>query len=235
MACAGTIAGVVAGLILASGQPVVVGTDGPFPNYILVDEAGVITGYERDVMDEVCLRARLDCDWRLANFDQLIPGVMTGEFDVVLGGMAVNDDRRRLVDFTDSYYSTEPYEWYIGPPGAPAPDQALTAVQSGTVHEAHLQKLGLRHQAFATEPQVLDALAAGTVDLALGPFETRPDIRTYLDQHGFEFLYSDEIPDDGIAMAVCKGNAALLDSLNAALAAMRADGTLAALETRWFN
>jgi polar amino acid transport system substrate-binding protein len=42
------------------------------------------------------------------------------------------------------------------------------------------------------------------------------------------------IPDDGIAMAVCRGNTELLDSLNAALDAMRTDGTLAALEDRWF-
>ncbi len=54
---------------------------------------------------------------------------MSGEFDVVLGGMAVNDDRRRLVDFTQSYHGTEPDEWYIGRPGAPPPGKALTAVQ----------------------------------------------------------------------------------------------------------
>lgn len=234
MVCTGSIAGAVAGLVLASAQPVVVGTEAPFPAYVLVDAAGTITGFDRDVMDEVCVRAALDCDWRLANFDQLIPGVISGEFDVVLGGMAVTDERRRLVDFTQSYHATEPYEWYIGPPGAPAPGAALTGVQSGTVHEAHLRKLGHRHRPFATEPEVLAALAAGSVDLALGPFETRADIAAYLDLHGFDYLWSDLIPDDGIAMAVCKGNP-LLDSLDAALDAMRADGTLAALETRWFH
>jgi ABC-type amino acid transport substrate-binding protein len=233
MTCAGIIAGAIAGLTLAAGEPVIVGTDGPFPAYVLVDANGTITGFERDVMDEVCLRARLDCDWQLATFDQLIPGVMAGEFDVVLGGMAANADRRRLVDFTQSYYATEPEEWYIGRPGAPPPATALTAVQSGTVHEAHLKKLGLRHQAFPTEPQVLAALAEGRADLALGPFQTRTDIADFIQANGMDFLYSDLIHDDGIAMAVCKGNP-LLESLDAALTAMRADGTLATLEARWF-
>jgi ABC-type amino acid transport substrate-binding protein len=36
-------------------------------------------------------------------------------------------------------------------------------------------------------------------------------------------------------MAVCKGNADLLLALNTALAAIRRDGTLAKLETRWFE
>jgi ABC-type amino acid transport substrate-binding protein len=235
MACLGTIAGALAGLTLASAEPVVVGTDGPFPAYVLVDAAGTITGFERDVMDEVCQRARLDCDWRLANFDQLIPGVMAGEFDVVLGGMAVTDERRALVDFTTSYHGTDPTEWYIGRPGAPPPARALIAVQTGTVHESHLRKLGFRHLAFPTEREVLAALSRGEADLALGPFETRPDIAAFIDDNGLDFLYSDLIPDDGVAMAVCKGNTDLLDSLNAALDSMRADGTLRAFETRWFD
>jgi len=235
MACIGTIAALATGLTLAATEPVVIGTDAPFPAYTYLDEAGVITGFERDVMDQICARSLMICTWELTTFDQLIPGVMAGDYDVVLGGMAVNEDRLRLVDFTESYHGTDPEEWYIGPPGAAAPAAALTAVQSGTVHEAHLRKLGLRYKSFSTEAEVLAALQSGAVDLALGPFQTRSDIEAFVAENGFEFLYSDLIPDDGVAMAVCKGNADLLDTLNAALDAMRADGTLQSLETRWFN
>jgi polar amino acid transport system substrate-binding protein len=235
MVCGGTIAGLATGLMLAASEPVVIGTDAPFPAYTYLDAAGVITGFERDIMDEVCTRARLDCTWELANFDQLIPGVMSGRFDVVLGGIAVTDERRQLVDFTASYHSTDPEEWYIGRPGAPAPASALTAVQSGTVHEAHLRDLGYRHLPFPTEPEVLEALGSGAVDLAFGPFQTRDDVARVMAAKGLDFLYSDLLPDDGVGMAVCKGNEGLLDQLDAALAAIRGDGTLALLETRWFE
>ena len=73
MVCGGTIAGLATGLVLAASQPVVIGTDAPFPAYTFVDEAGNITGFERDVMDEVCTRAALDCRWELANFQDLDP------------------------------------------------------------------------------------------------------------------------------------------------------------------
>jgi polar amino acid transport system substrate-binding protein len=235
MSCAGTIASVMAGLVLAASEPVVIGTDGPFPAYILVDDAGQITGFERELMDQVCTRAALTCEWQLANFDQLIPGVMSGQFDVVLGGMAVNDERRALVDFTQSYHSTDPEEWYVGRPGAPEPASALVGVQSGTVQEAHVRGLGYRFVAYPTEPQVLRALTEGRIDLALGPYETRQEIHAFVEANGLDYLYSEMIPDDGVGMAVCKGNANLLDSLNAALDAMRADGSIATLESRWFN
>jgi ABC-type amino acid transport substrate-binding protein len=154
---------------------------------------------------------------------------------VVLGGIAVNPERRELVDFTVPYHSTDPEEWYIGRPGAPAPASALIAVQSGTVHQSHLRDLGYRHVAFPTEPEVLSALGDGTVDLAFGPFQTRSDVVGFMASHGIDFLYSDLLPDEGVGMAVCKGNHELLDALDAALAAMRSDGTLALLENRWFE
>lgn len=235
MPCLGTVAGLMTGLILAASEPVLIATDAPFPAYTYVDDAGTITGFERDLMDEVCRRAVLDCAWTLANFDQLIPGVMAGEFDVVLGGIAVTPERRQLVDFTEIYHSTDPDEWYIGRPGAPEPSAALVAVQSGTMQEAHLRVMGYRHLSFPTEPEVLQALLDGKVDLALGPFESRQDIRDFMGRNALDYLYSETIPDDGVAMAVCKGNAGLLGSLNSALDAIRRDGTLASLETRWFE
>ncbi len=235
MSCIGAIAAAVTGLVLASSEPISIGTDAPFPEYTFLDDKGVVTGFERDLMDEVCTRAALRCAWELANFDQLIPGVMSGRFDVVLGGMAVTDERRALVDFTQSYHGTDPEEWYIGAPGAPAPSVALVGVQSGTVHEAHLRQMGYRFTSYSTEPQVLEALTQGKVDLALGPFQTRSDIQAFVAARGLDYLYSEMIPDDGVAMAVCKGNTDLLDTLNGAIDAMRRDGTLASLEARWFE
>ncbi len=235
MPCAGAIATAVTGIILATTDPIVVGTDAPFPQYTYVDDAGQITGFERDLMDEICHRAVMTCSWELANFDQLLPGVMSGQFDVVLGGIAVTDERRALVDFTQTYHGTDPEEWYIGAPGAPGPAAALTAVQSGTVQEAHLRDMGYRHLSFSTEPEVLEALISGKVDLALGPFQTRADIRDFVAEHGLDYVYSELILDDGVGMAVCKGNAELLATLNSALDAIRSDGTLASLENRWFE
>jgi polar amino acid transport system substrate-binding protein len=235
MSCVGTVAGVMTGLVLAASEPVIIATDAPFPAYTYLEADGTITGFERDLMDEICSRAVLDCRWSDVNFDQLIPGVMAGDYDVVLGGIAVTPERRDMVDFTDTYHTTDPDEWYIGRPGAPEPSAALTAVQSGTMQEAHLRHMGYRHVVFSTEPEVLAALQAGKTDLALGPFETRQEIRDFVAENGFDFLYSEPIPDEGVAMAVCKGNAALLSTLNTALEGVRRDGTLASLETRWFE
>lgn len=234
MGCIGAIASVLTGLVLASSEPVVIGTEAPFPAYLYLAEDGTLSGHDPDMMAEICTRAALRCTWELANFDELIPGVMSGRFDIIIGGIAVTPERRALVDFTQSYHSSDPEEWYLGRPGAPEPANATIGVQSGTVHEAHLRDLGYDFIPYPTEPQVLAAVAEGRVDLALGPYSTRDDVQAFADAKGLEFLYTEMIPDDGVAMAVCRGNTGLLDRLNAALDAMRADGTLEILEDRWF-
>ena len=233
MSCFAATSALITGLTLASTQPVVIATDAPFPQYTFVDAAGTITGFERDVMDEVCSRAALSCSWVDTTFDQLIPGVIAGDYDVAIGGVAVTPERRALVDFTISYHGSDDTEWFIGRPGAPLPDAATNAVQAGTVHDGFLRNAGYRTLSFSTEAEVFAALERGEADLAFGPFEGRDDIAALIADKGYDYLYSEVIADEGVAMAVCKGSD-LLDSVNAALAAMQADGTLAALEARWF-
>jgi polar amino acid transport system substrate-binding protein len=236
MSCTGAIAAVVTGLILAASEPVVIATDAnPNGTYIYIDEAGTMVGFEKDLMDEICARARLACTWESANFDQLIPGVISGQFDVIIGGIAVTAERRKLVDFTPPYFEDGQDEWYIGRPGAPEPSAALVAVQSGTMHESHLRSHGYRFQSFSTEPEVLAALADSMADLAFGPFGDPEDLHGFFDANGIAYLYSEIVPHDGQAIAVCRGNTELLGAMNVAFTSIVADGTFNRLETRWFE
>jgi polar amino acid transport system substrate-binding protein len=228
MACAGVIAATGLALTLAAGEPVVFATEAPFAPYTLIGDTGEIEGFEREVADEVCARAHLICEWQNVQFDRLMPGVMSGEFDVILGGFAVTADRMRLVDFTLAYNESTGIDVLYGHDGAPDPASARIAVQAGTIQETHARGLGWDVQPFGTPTAALQAVADGRADLAFGPFETEVE--------GFADLgnqYTEEVPDMGTAMAVCRGNAPLLSLLNAALQAMIADGTIDELTARW--
>ncbi len=88
--------------------------------------------------------------------------------------------------------------------------------------------MGWNAFSFATEADVLGALTAGKVDLAFGAYATEAT-----EAAGILPLYDEEVPDMGTAMAVCKGNTALLTQLNAALEAMIEDGTIDDITARW--
>jgi len=236
MACLATVAALGYALTLAAAgdETLTIGTEAPFPPYLVLADDGALSGFDQQLMQEICTREHWACDWKLVTFEELIPGVMDGRFDVVLGGMAITPERRELVDFSQPYQFSGDIEWFVGPPGAPAPDTAEIAVQAGTLHEAYVRAEGYDFRAYSTEADALQAVFAGQADLAFGPFSARPDLDPLFDANGIEPLYDVILGDEGTAMAVCKGNDALLARLNAALDAMLADGTLAELESRWF-
>ncbi|PTE14284.1 substrate-binding periplasmic protein [Pseudogemmobacter blasticus] len=237
MACIGTISALGAVLTLASAgddRSLAIGAEASFPPYVELAADGSLTGHDYELMQEICARLARQCDWQTVTFEELIPGVIEGRFDVVLGGMAITPERRRLVDFTTSYAPGGGLDWFVGPPEAPQPDKALISVEAGTIHESYLQAEGLSYHGYPTEFDALKAVAGGQADMALGPYQGRPELDELIYGKGLEFLLSVEIPDEGVGMAVCRGNTALLNDLNATLEAMRKDGALDALESRWF-
>ena len=233
MVCGAVIATAVLSLTLAAAEPVTIGTEVPFPPYTYFDGDGQIIGLDRDIADEVCRRAALDCTLQVTRFDQLLPGVMTGTFDLVIAGIAVTPERMELVDFSQPYLLDDgEMSFYLGLPTAPPPDAARIAVQSGTIYESHLRDTARQFSSFPTEAEVLDALRSGAADLAFGAFNAASD-DAMIAEEGYEFLYPEPLPDLGTAMAVCKGNRDLLEMVNAALSEMIADGTLDEIADRW--
>ena len=235
MGCISSLSALGAVVTLASGgsEVLTIGTGPAFPPYLYQAADGTLSGMDHELAEGICARIKARCRWEVVEFEELIPGVREGRFDFVLGGMAVTPARRQLVDFTAPYTHGGGLDWYVGPPGAPAPEAARIAVISGTIQAHWVASEGLDARPFIDELATLEAVAAGKADLAFGAFDDRSDLAPAISGHGFDFLWSEQVPDDGVAIAVCKGNDALLDQLNTAIRAMDEDGTLVGLETRW--
>ena len=231
MTCVGAIAGALSALVLAGAEPVVIATTVPHPPYAVLDAAGEITGFDRDVGDEVCRRAALSCDWVAVRFDVLLAGVASGDYDIAMAGIAVTPAREKLIDFTLPYDIGGNMAEFIGRPGAPAPDHARIAVLAGTIHEGHLRATGRNLRSYGTAEAVLEALHDGTADLAFGIFGG--DQLAALADQGLTVQSSEQVAHGGTAMAVCTGNDALRHQLDAAIAAMLEDGTIDKIAGRW--
>ncbi len=232
MTCTGSIAAIFGAITLVSGEPTVIGTTGDFPPFTNLRADGQVEGLDPDIGNELCRRLNLTCTWEVTEFDQLIPGLLAGEYDFVMAGMASSDERAQLVDFTTDYQNSEGDDDFVGRPGAPPPEIAMIGVQSGTIHERHLAKTGRIYQTFPTQTATIAALSDGKVDLIFGSFSATLTSRQLLDA-GFEYLYAEQAGADGPAIAVCKGNSELLARLDAALNVMLEDGTIDAYYARW--
>ena len=94
-----------AGLALADGhgKTIRMGTEGAYPPYNFINDAGEVDGYEREIGDELCKRAELTCEWVTNEWDSIIPNLTSGNYDTIIAGMSITDERDEVIDFTQNY------------------------------------------------------------------------------------------------------------------------------------
>ena len=80
------------------------GTNAQFPPYeFYEDDPDVVIGIDAEIAQAVCDKLGYDLEIVDAEFDSLIPSVDSGKFDFAAAGMTVTDERKEIVQFTDSY------------------------------------------------------------------------------------------------------------------------------------
>ena len=62
----------------------VMGTEGAYPPYNFINDAGEVDGFERELGDELCKRAELTCEWVTNEWDSIIPNLVSGNYDAII-------------------------------------------------------------------------------------------------------------------------------------------------------
>ncbi len=196
------------------------------------------------------MTAKMICEangWQLeviqADWDSLIPGVLSGTYDAVIAGQSMTAERAEQVDFAGPYlYATIVCVTKANSPYASATGIADLAGGSCTSQLATIwydtclpQIQGAQIQsAQETAPAMLMALETDTVDFictdmptAQGAVAVYPDL-AILDFSGTDgdFQFADEqerAENVNIGISVMKGNTVLLDAINGVLADMTTD------------
>src|SRR6056297_111376 len=93
----------------AMAQDVVrMGTEGAYPPWNFLNDAGEVDGFERELGDELSERAELNCEWVTNEWDSIIPNLVSGNYDVIIAGMSITKERDEVIDFTQNYTPPDP-------------------------------------------------------------------------------------------------------------------------------
>src|SRR6056297_2531898 len=84
------------------------GTEGAYPPYNFINDDGEVDGFERELGDELCARAELTCEWVTNDWDSIIPNLVSGNYDVIIAGMSITDERDEVIDFSQNYTQPDP-------------------------------------------------------------------------------------------------------------------------------
>ena len=102
------IAMISATAAFADMQKVRMGTEGAYPPYNFINDNGEVDGFEREVGDRICELAELDCTWVKNDWDSIIPNLVSGNYDTIMAGMSITEERDLVIDFSHEYFHRTP-------------------------------------------------------------------------------------------------------------------------------
>ncbi len=227
------------------GREIVVVTENAYPPLQFIDTRGNAVGWEYDAMAEIAQRLNATVVYENISWDAMIPAVSEGQFDLGMTGITIREDRAEVVDFSDSYMTSEMVMMVRGDEDrftdaasfAADPD-LLMAAQPGTtpfyvgVYDVlDGDEANPRIKLMETFGATVQALRTGDVDLVLTD-GTAGNGYVEASDGGLKII-GEKLGTEDFGFIFPKGSD-LVEPINAAIADMLADGTIDALNTRWF-
>ena len=223
----------------AVAKTYVVGTSADFPPFEYIKD-GQIVGFDIDLIKAIAKSQGFDVKFQDISFDSLIPGLTAGTIDIVASGMTITEERKKVVDFTEPYYSAN--QAVLVKKGSGKNVTVLfgnhkIAVQTGTTGdlwvEENLEKTGIlkgKVTRFDTFVLAIQDLINGNVDAVV--LDT-PVAKRYMAENPVTMV-AEIITGEEYGIAVAKGNKDLLDKLNKGLKEIKANGKLDELLKKYF-
>jgi polar amino acid transport system substrate-binding protein len=202
-------------------------------------------GWEYDAVNEIGKRLNAKIEWNLTSWDVMIEAVKNGQFDIGMDGITINDERKEQVDFSDPYMTSQQFmlvraneERINSKDDFGANTDLLIGAQAGTsnfyaaVYDVlDGDEANPRIKLFDTFGASVQALKSGDVDMVL---MDQASIEGYIGADPGVFkTVGEAIGSDEFGFIFQKGSD-LVAPVNAAIAAMKADGTIEALNKKWF-
>lgn len=227
------------------GKEIVVVTENAYPPLQFLDASGAAIGWEYDAMAEIAKRLNVTVKYENISWDAMIPAVSEGQYDLGMTGITIRDDRKEQVDFSDAYMTSEMVMMVRGDESRftdaksfAADETLLMAAQPGTtpfyvgVYEVlDGNEANPRIKLFETFGATVEALKAGDVDLVLTDGTAGAG---YVDASaGGLKIIGEKLGTEDFGFIFPKGSD-LVAPMNAAIASMKADGTIDALNKKWF-
>ena len=206
------------------------GTEGLYPPYNFINDNGEVDGFEREVGDELCKRAKLTCEWVTNDWDTIIPNLVSGNYDTIIAGMSITAERDEVIDFTSNYTQPDPSA-YLALSTDVDLEGGIIAAQSNTIQSGYIASSGATLIEFPTPEETISAVRNGEADAVLAD-------KTYLapieaENSDLIFVGENIMLGGGVGMGIRESDQELKQKFTAAIEAMKADGSLNALIIKW--
>lgn len=222
-----------------------VGTSADYPPFEYVDAQGNKTGFDIDLMTEIAKRMNVKLEWVDMPFDSLIAGVQEGKIDAAISAFNYSEERAKVIDFTDAYYTGEDgftvadsFKGIIAKPEDLAPYKV--GVQTGTTQDTYitdeLVAKGILPEAqvfrYDRADQVAMDLKNGRIDVMMTDLIPAEALAKKLG--GLKVVFHGLYSSGPFNIVLPKGDKETVDAMNTILKALQSEGFIDNLAVKYF-
>lgn len=226
------------GLPDLGGKTITVAVENAYPPFNSIDEAsGQGVGWDYDTVNEICKRINCVPEFKQAAWDGIFPAMAANEYDVLADGVTFTAERDETVDFSTPYVTvgqvlltrageTRDLEAFK------ADAEALVGTQIGTTNAIVAEETfpDKTIQSFEDFGAAVLALISGDIDAVVIDNVTASG---YMGENEGKLKIAGQITSDEQLAFVFPPGSDLVAPFNAALEAMKTDGTLDNLNKKW--
>lgn len=214
----------------------VMATNAEFPPYEYHDGDSIV-GIDAEIAQAIADKMGVTLEIEDIAFDSIIPEVTSGKADMGMAGMTVTDERKQSVDFSDTYAEAAQVIIVTEDSDIASPDDLqgkIVGVQTGTTGDIYAtDDYGDDNvERYNKGMEAVQALSQGKIDAVI---IDREPAKVYVQENEGLKILDENYTTEEYAIAVNKGNAELLANVNAALAELKADGTIDAIVAKYIT
>ncbi len=244
---AAAVLAVAVGIAPTSAQDKLrIGVEGAYPPFSWKEADGTLMGFDIDIAMALCDKMGRECELVEQDWDGIIPALLAKKYDAIVASMSITEERKKRVDFSQKYYNTPNNFVAAKGSGIEVSAEGLAGkavgVQRGTVHQCFMEKMypDADLKLYGTQEEVFLDLAAGRIDAQISDSIQAEEGFLNTDAgKDFEFVGGDqfdlECHGEGAGIAVRKGDDELREAFNAAIKAIRDDGTYKQINDQYFK
>ena len=223
-----------------------IGVEAAYKPFSWKDSDGTLRGFDIDIAMALCERMDRTCTLVEHDWDGIIPALLAKKFDAIIASMAITEERKKRVAFSNKYY-TAPTKFIarkgrnldVTPEGLAG---KRVGVLRGSIHQCYMEKVfpSAELVLYGSQEEVFLDLAADRIEAQISGVIQALDgfLHTEAGEE-FEFVggeqYDLQCQGEGAGIALRKGEDELREAFNRAIKALRADGTYARINAKYFD
>ena len=213
----------------------VMATNAEFPPYEYY-EGDEVVGIDAEIAQAIAEELGMTLKIEDMAFDSIIPAVTSGKADFGAAGMTVTEDRKKNVDFTDTYATATQVIIVKEDSDIAGPDDLVgkkIGVQLGTTGDIYAGDIeDAEVEQYNKGFEAVQALTQGKIDAVV--IDGEPAKEFVAQAEGLKIL-DEAFTEEEYAIAVAKGNDDLREKINDALAKLKESGKIDEIVAKYIS